>query len=128
MICVTCHGPAHPATGAQYSATCITCYRCTVAAWAWVKKHTDEKGLRKGMPFYEYVNVLSDPLPVSPKDLAAVVERQRRRAAGLCTAIDCFEGYVQPPCDCCGWPPEPCPVFKGSGKARVTTVRGVRRG
>lgn len=54
MICATCGGPAHPATGCQYTETFITCYRCTVEAWTWLRRHINEKGLRSGISFYEH--------------------------------------------------------------------------
>ena len=43
MICCICKGPAHPATGAQYSATAIACGPCTRDFWRWVKTHTSRK-------------------------------------------------------------------------------------
>lgn len=47
MKCNFCGGPAHPATGCQYSENMISCYRCTVEAWSWVKHHTSAKAGRR---------------------------------------------------------------------------------
>ncbi len=57
--CKDCGGPAHPATGCQYTATYITCGPCTKRAWDWVKSHTNSKGARKGPNFYNHVNVIA---------------------------------------------------------------------
>lgn len=46
MRCNFCGGAAHPATGCQYSATMISCWRCTVEAWHWIKGHTNRKARR----------------------------------------------------------------------------------
>lgn len=45
--CSFCGGAAHPATGCEYSATIIACWRCTEEAWSWVKGHTDARQGRK---------------------------------------------------------------------------------
>lgn len=39
--CFFCGGAAHPATGCQYSETCLACWRCTRLAWRWVKGWTN---------------------------------------------------------------------------------------
>lgn len=51
--CAFCGGAAHPATGCQYGPSTIACWRCTIEAWRWVKGHTNGKGLKKGLSFYE---------------------------------------------------------------------------
>jgi hypothetical protein len=56
--CFFCGGPAHPATGCQYTATCIACARCTRDFWRWVKGFTNarmarKRGPRTAMSFYE---------------------------------------------------------------------------
>ena len=62
MRCSFCDDPAaHPATGCQYGARTVACYRCTVDCWAWVRRHVNGKGLRprasgqprSGLTFYE---------------------------------------------------------------------------
>jgi len=62
--CATCGGPAHPATGCQYTETFITCYSCTVEAWSWIRQHVAGKGRRRGPSFYDHVNVISPPIVV----------------------------------------------------------------
>jgi hypothetical protein len=37
--CFFCRGPAHPATGCQYSERVIACRACTVEFWRWFKGH-----------------------------------------------------------------------------------------
>lgn len=39
MRCFFCSGPAHPATGCQYSARVVACHRCVVEFWGWFKGH-----------------------------------------------------------------------------------------
>jgi hypothetical protein len=57
--CGFCGGAAHPATGCVYSVTFISCWRCTIEAWRWVKSHTNSKSrrMRSGvvptLSFYE---------------------------------------------------------------------------
>jgi hypothetical protein len=53
--CFFCGGPAHPATGCQYTSNVIACYSCTTTAWAWVRRHVNGKGRRKGPSFYDHV-------------------------------------------------------------------------
>jgi len=54
MRCFCCGGPAHPATGCQYTETMVQCYRCTVEFWAWVRRHTGKRWGAPGTPnFYE---------------------------------------------------------------------------
>lgn len=52
MGCFFCGGPAHPATGCQYTERVIACGRCTREAWAWVKGWTNRKR-KDGLSFYE---------------------------------------------------------------------------
>ena len=47
MRCNFCEGPAHPATGCVYSENMISCYRCTVETWSWVKHHTSARAGRR---------------------------------------------------------------------------------
>ena len=49
MTCPFCRGPAHPATGCEYTPTFVACYRCTVAFWAWARAWMRP---RKGLDFY----------------------------------------------------------------------------
>lgn len=57
--CSFCGGAAHPSTGCQYSLNCISCWRCTIEAWRWVKGHTNTKakkvrnGVIPSVSFYE---------------------------------------------------------------------------
>jgi hypothetical protein len=59
MRCNFCGGPAHPATGCQYTETMISCWRCTLEAWRWIKGHTNRMARRSGrggvpaLSFYE---------------------------------------------------------------------------
>ncbi|GAC1541213.1 MAG: hypothetical protein NVS3B10_05740 [Polyangiales bacterium] len=55
MSCFFCDGPAHPATGCQYSARALACRACTVRFWTWAKQHINGKGRRKGLSFYDHV-------------------------------------------------------------------------
>lgn len=52
MICVICKGPAHPATGAQYTPTAIACGPCVREFWQWVRRHTSKRW--GGQYFYEH--------------------------------------------------------------------------
>lgn len=52
--CRMCGGPAHPASGCVYSPTFVVCGPCTREAWAWVVRHTNGKGGRKGLYFYAH--------------------------------------------------------------------------
>lgn len=56
MECRTCGGPAHPATGCQYTETFIVCGPCTRAFWAWFRQFSAGKGRRRGPAFYDHVN------------------------------------------------------------------------
>jgi len=58
VTCAFCGGPAHPATGCQYTATMIACRACTVDFWRWVRQHTNgrprqRKGAVTSVSFYE---------------------------------------------------------------------------
>ncbi len=56
MHCSFCDNPAaHPATGTVYSVTMIACYYCSASWNAWLVRHTNSKGRRKGPNFYDYV-------------------------------------------------------------------------
>lgn len=41
--CFRCGGAAHPATGEQYTETCISCWRCTLEFYSWVRRHTSRR-------------------------------------------------------------------------------------
>lgn len=41
MLCKSCGGVAHPATGAQYTETMLVCEQCVRTFWDWVKGHTN---------------------------------------------------------------------------------------
>ena len=47
MRCISCGGAAHPATGAQYTVTAITCWRCTETFWKWVREQTSKRPSRR---------------------------------------------------------------------------------
>lgn len=53
--CPGCGGSAHPATGCAYSPTFVWCWQCTLEWCRWVTKHTNGKGLRRGVSFYDHV-------------------------------------------------------------------------
>lgn len=58
MECANCKGPAHPASGCQFSAHTILCHVCAGRFWAWVVSHTNKKARRKSrnvcaVSFYE---------------------------------------------------------------------------
>ena len=38
MECTFCSGPAHPATGAQYTHSVIACGPCVRMFWRWVRE------------------------------------------------------------------------------------------
>lgn len=59
-----CGGPSHPATGCVYTPTFVVCYRCTVEAWEWIRRHVNGKGRRFGPGFYEHVNRIAPPIHV----------------------------------------------------------------
>jgi hypothetical protein len=62
--CFFCDGPAHSATGCQYTETVIACGTCTRQAWTWIKQHTSSKGRRRGPSFYDHVNRIAPRLDV----------------------------------------------------------------
>jgi hypothetical protein len=39
MTCFFCDGPAHPATGCQYTERALACWACTVRFWKWFREH-----------------------------------------------------------------------------------------
>lgn len=54
--CASCRGPAHPATGAQYTPAILVCGPCERAFWAWAKDWTRRPKRLKGgglVYFYE---------------------------------------------------------------------------
>lgn len=56
--CPLCGGSSHPATGCVYTPTFIVCKRCTLDWGKHIERWTNMKGRRKGLNFYEYVNVV----------------------------------------------------------------------
>jgi len=64
MSCFFCGDIAHPATGCQYTETCLACAACTRSAWAWVRQHTSSRSRRRGPSFYDHVNVVAPRLDV----------------------------------------------------------------
>lgn len=48
MTCFFCGGPAHPATGCQYSDNVVACRQCAVDFWAWFRaqQHKRERVYR----------------------------------------------------------------------------------
>ena len=56
--CPLCEGISHPVTGCVYTPTFIVCYRCTMDWAKHIQQWTNMKGRRKGLNFYEYVNVV----------------------------------------------------------------------
>lgn len=67
IICRTCGGVAHPATGCVYSPTFIVCGPCTREAWKWIRQFTSQKGRRKGPAFYDHVNRIAPPIKVDSR-------------------------------------------------------------
>lgn len=55
--CADCGGAAHPASGCQYSERTVICGRCVRRVWAWIAAHTNGKGRKRGMLFYDHVSV-----------------------------------------------------------------------
>jgi hypothetical protein len=55
--CPGCGGASHPATGCAYSPTFVWCWACTLDFARWVQRHTNEKGGRRGVGFYDYVGL-----------------------------------------------------------------------
>lgn len=53
--CRTCGGVFHPATGCAYTERFVVCGPCVRVFWAWLVKHTNGKGRRKGPAFYDHV-------------------------------------------------------------------------
>lgn len=53
MTCIICGGPAHPATGAQYTETALACGPCVRDFWVWVRRHTSRRW--GGQYFYDHV-------------------------------------------------------------------------
>jgi len=56
MNCCICGGPAHSATGAQYTKNSIACGPCVRDLWYWHIKRQNSVGRRKGILFYDHVN------------------------------------------------------------------------
>ena len=55
MTCTICGGPAHPATGAQYSERTIVCRACVVELWTWLLNRLRGKPRGgKGPNFYDH--------------------------------------------------------------------------
>jgi hypothetical protein len=55
MICAICHGPAHPATGAQYSPRVLVCYGCVVELWTWLRRRMNGRPRGgRGPNFYDH--------------------------------------------------------------------------
>lgn len=52
MRCFLCDGPAHPATGAQYTETALACHSCVVAFWKWFRGQMHKQW--SGLYFYEH--------------------------------------------------------------------------
>lgn len=56
--CPLCGGSSHPATGCVYTPTFIVCKRCTLDWGKHIERWTNMKGRRKGLNFYDHVNVV----------------------------------------------------------------------
>lgn len=55
VTCCICHGPAHPATGAQYSPTALACFDCVVRLWSDLRRKMRGKPRGgKGPSFYDH--------------------------------------------------------------------------
>jgi hypothetical protein len=67
-VCRDCGGPAHPASGCQYTVGWIVCGPCVRRAWAWIMQFQAGKGRRRGVSFYDHVNVISPPISVQAPD------------------------------------------------------------
>ena len=55
--CPLCEGVSHPATGCAYSPTFVVCKRCTLEACSWIQQWTAGKGARKGLSFYDSIQM-----------------------------------------------------------------------
>lgn len=53
--CPGCESPSHPSIGCQYSANIVFCRNCTLEAGRWIQNHTNGKGRRAGLCFYDHV-------------------------------------------------------------------------
>lgn len=60
MTCCICGGPAHPATGSQYTQSAIACRSCVWELWRWVLGRQAGKPRGGGPSFYEHI---TPPLP-----------------------------------------------------------------
>lgn len=54
MACFFCGGPAHPATGCQYTERALACATCVRRFWAWFRPFMKGKGRRRGPAFYDH--------------------------------------------------------------------------
>jgi hypothetical protein len=54
MACCICRGPAHPATGSQYSTTALACYSCVTELWTWLRCRMKGRARGGGLNFYDY--------------------------------------------------------------------------
>jgi hypothetical protein len=55
MRCAACKGPAHPASGCQYTARTLVCGPCARRFWEWAVRHANGAGRRRGIAFYDHV-------------------------------------------------------------------------
>lgn len=82
MRCFFCAGPAHPATGCQYAARVLACYACTVAAWRWVREHTNAKASRRARRVPTALSFYEAAATSSPTALAATRRLRHGDPAG----------------------------------------------
>lgn len=73
MHCAACKGPAHPASGCQYTAQTLVCGPCVREFWAWAVRHINGAGRRRGLAFYDHVRMAqADNVPRRRADLSGL--------------------------------------------------------
>ena len=66
MNCCICKGSAHPASGAQYTATAIACGPCVREFWQWIIRRQKGKPRGGGPSFYDHVAPIEVTNAVAP--------------------------------------------------------------
>lgn len=60
--CVTCQGPAHPASGAEYAPGVVQCGPCVRETWAWVIRRVNTPPRPGKLNFFAHVNRIAEPV------------------------------------------------------------------
>lgn len=72
MTCCICHGPAHPASGAQYSDRALACWSCVMESWTWLRRRMKGKPRGGGPNFYDHIKkpcrLFHDDIPLEADD------------------------------------------------------------